>query len=184
MKRNKALLFTIIFNFLILSFNGCLSSVSTNDAPVKNTSYIDNVEVEVETETESDYEENVKAYIDSFERDHPDYLIADYIINSDSDSVIKSAIMTEDKETGYKSTVFIQTEAGIAVVTVNSGFPAYYIAADKLVIQDAQVIFAADCPSTDGKSEIHDYVLTVEIVENPEGIKGIVVKNKETIRQN
>ena len=180
MKRNKALLFTIIFNSLILSFNGCLSSVSTNDAPVQNTSYIDNMEVE----TDSDNEENVNAYINSFEQEHPDYLIADYIINNYDDSVIKSAIMTEDKETGYTSTIFIQTEAGIAIVTVNSGFPAYYRAADKLVIQDEQVIFSADCPSNDGKSEIHDYVLSVEIVENPEGIKGIVVKNKETIRQN
>ena len=70
MKRNKALLFTIIFNSLILSFNGCLSSVSTNDAPVKNTSYIDNVEVE----TDSDNEENVNAYINSFEQEHPDLL--------------------------------------------------------------------------------------------------------------
>jgi hypothetical protein len=63
MKRNKALLFTIIFNSLILSFNGCLSSVSTNDTPLQNTSYIDNVEAE----TDSDNEENVNAYINSFE---------------------------------------------------------------------------------------------------------------------
>lgn len=179
MKRNKTLLlFTVVLNLTILTFSGCRRPISANDSSKEYASYIDNTV----TETETDYTETATAYIDCFEREHPDYLIADFVINDDNDSVIKSAIMAEDKETGYTSTVFIQTKEGVAIVTVNSGFQAYYRAADKMIIQGEQVVFSADCPSDNGTSEIHDYHLSIEITENSEGIKGIVVKNEETIR--